>query len=433
MRAFLRFDTDEELWNERIILVQVDGDRWMCLTPDLDIVCETLAVPPLRGIKYGDGTRLPYGLGAGHGKPVYRFDRGDVPAGARLAELVAEATAAIPGLPPVVAVAPVADAAVARAPAAIPARRRLPPPRGDARADVEEVAGTGRPPAPTDMNQRLWIVDTAGGALAFGTSLTAAEMSLSGTVAGDRGLFWRDGQVVSVRAVPTADLAASIASIRSQFGPAAPPTPREPAGPAPTADDVRTMAVVRTSAGTRFRDWRSVGENLDQVTFPEADWGLAGPRCAAWYIRELAKCGLGPAARHNQWRFENKLNDDDRLCCNHEMLSEILELFGTIDQLDLSNLAGAESLTRYLQHIEYEAKKKVEARAGYDEAEDFLGRPRRATGGLICPELMEFVANKAAKRSAVMKEQRKAAEERALARPPKGGGRGAGGAGGAAQ
>ena len=64
--------------------------------------------------------------------------------------------------------------------------------------------------------------------------------------------------------------------------------------------------------------------------------------------------------------------------------------------------------------MEFETKKKVEAKTGVDNQEHFLGRHRRTGGALVCPALSAWVAEKAAKESAILKEQRKATEERRL-------------------
>ena len=108
------------------------------------------------------------------------------------------------------------------------------------------------------------------------------------------------------------------------------------------------------------------------------------------------------------------------MCQLHEILSEVIEMLGCVDQLDLPNLAGIEVLARHLQYVEHEVKKKQDAKkAGDTGAEYFLARAKRSGGALIAPELIKWVADRAARDSAILKEQRKAAEERALARAPK--------------
>ena len=63
-------------------------------------------------------------------------------------------------------------------------------------------------------------------------------------------------------------------------------------------------------------------------------------------------------------------------------------------------------------------KKKVESKRAPDGAEYFLGRAKRTGGALISPELTKWVAERAQRDSQILKEQRKAAEERSLARKP---------------
>ena len=66
-----------------------------------------------------------------------------------------------------------------------------------------------------------------------------------------------------------------------------------------------------------------------------------------------------------------------------------------------------------------EAKKKVEAKRPYDASEYYLGRSKKTGGALQSPALARWVADRAQRGSAIMKEQRKAAEERSLARSGK--------------
>ena len=99
----------------------------------------------------------------------------------------------------------------------------------------------------------------------------------------------------------------------------------------------------------------------------------------------------------------------------HETVSEIIELLGTADQLDLPNLTGVESGCRVLQFVEHEVQKKQDAKRAHDSSEYFLARPRRAGHALICPELAEWAASRASRQNAIAKEMRKAAEERAAA------------------
>ena len=66
-----------EPWHERYVAGVLDGQKCVCVTPDLDIVEEVLDVPPFRLVFMGtEAHTLPAMLGKPKGHPVYRFDRG---------------------------------------------------------------------------------------------------------------------------------------------------------------------------------------------------------------------------------------------------------------------------------------------------------------------------------------------------------------------
>eukprot|EP00973_Karenia_brevis_P056924 7918184-Karenia_brevis.AAC.1 len=84
----------------------------------------------------------------------------------------------------------------------------------------------------------------------------------------------------------------------------------------------------------------------------------------------------------------------------------------------MANIASAELLVRQLQLIE---QKHAERLPGSSEDGDsgmhlFLGTSNTRGGICVAPSLSEYIAEEAKKESAVLKEQRKAREERSLAR-----------------
>ena len=179
--------------------------------------------------------------------------------------------------------------------------------------------------------------------------------------------------------------------------------------------DVRALAGLRSPAGVLFRDFKQVAEHSAVVDL--GDWPLVGPRTAKYFVTVLSRTGLTPVGRHTHWKHENDLRDDDQMCVSHEVLSEVLELLGCHDQLDLANLCGGESLVRQLQFLENEVRKRTEASRPPSGAEYYLGRPKKVGGAIQDPCLTEFISQQAQKESNILKEQRKAREERQLVRP----------------
>ena len=63
-------------------------------------------------------------------------------------------------------------------------------------------------------------------------------------------------------------------------------------------EEIRTLGVVFASS---------------EQPFSEEDWRFTGPRTCIYYGNEIVKIGFGAMSQHNQWKFENKLQDDEGL------------------------------------------------------------------------------------------------------------------------
>lgn len=111
---------------------------------------------------------------------------------------------------------------------------------------------------------------------------------------------------------------------------------------------------------------------------------------------------------------------------------KMLDKMGRFDGLDLSNLACAELAFRRLQLIEYfysdkgpgsgkgsgknkEKDKKHEDLSYKAEAAIFTGTHREYGDLMVAPDLLEYVSKEVERDAAVLKQVRKAREERAAA------------------
>jgi hypothetical protein len=162
---------------------------------------------------------------------------------------------------------------------------------------------------------------------------------------------------------------------------------------------------------------KDLADMSSECTF--SDWLMDGPRSAAWHLRQTGRLGMDPVARSSLWKLENKLPDDQTTAVIHGVLSEIYEYMVIYDQLDVVNLASAECLLRHMQMTEARVKKLQESKRDFDANEYYLGRTRRTGGALICPALTKWVAEQATADSAILKEQRRAEEERKAQRGKK--------------
>ena len=105
----------------------------------------------------------------------------------------------------------------------------------------------------------------------------------------------------------------------------------------------------------------------------------------------------------------------------HELLATVLQLAVEYDQLCITELASFELLARRFQLWEqFHSEELRVANAGaeadgnldIDECSAFMGRSGRRTGCMVAPSLSEHVAAVLRDRAAILKERRKAKEER---------------------
>ncbi len=103
----------------------------------------------------------------------------------------------------------------------------------------------------------------------------------------------------------------------------------------------------------------------------------------------------------------------------HESYSRIIQNLVCYDQLDATNLSASELIVRQLQLLE---EIQLHSSAAHDSiaAEEqslFMGASVGSGCTIISPLLKTWIATEMAREASVLKERRKAREERALARP----------------
>ena len=126
-------------------------------------------------------------------------------------------------------------------------------------------------------------------------------------------------------------------------------------------------------------------------------------------------------AWHQKWLTLSRLNNNDATVVAHEAWCKALEIMITYDQLSAGALASAEFIGRQIQILEDKHRDKGTNADTQIETSLFAGA-RHRSGLCISPALAEWVAQEMRGEAAVMKERRKAREERALAKPKGGGG-----------
>lgn len=103
----------------------------------------------------------------------------------------------------------------------------------------------------------------------------------------------------------------------------------------------------------------------------------------------------------------------------HEAWSKVLQTMVCYDQVDVLNLASAELVCRQLQLLEgrvYQSSDNAATSAIAEESSLYMGTSTAHGAVLVAPELKGWIAGELAREASVLKERRKAREERTLAR-----------------
>ena len=131
--------------------------------------------------------------------------------------------------------------------------------------------------------------------------------------------------------------------------------------------------------------------------------------------------GGSPLGWHAPWRSNGRLQESELLVQQHLSYCEILEASTTYDQLDIPALAGMEFVCRQIQICEDKLCHRFEDSSPEALTQDyFLMSGSQSKQQLcICPALMTYTSGETAEKSAILKERRKAREERSLAYPKK--------------
>lgn len=202
-----------------------------------------------------------------------------------------------------------------------------------------------------------------------------------------------------------------------------------PPAPAAVGDDFRTLAVSYDQEGKRHKEFRDAVKAMRQQPWP--DWVVPGPCTVLWCAAFMLENGGSAVGHHIAFRSACRLGLDDPAMLLHSELSKIFQTALCYDQVDASNLASMELICRQLQLCEEKLKDRILGTVGsghqeHDESWYFTGL-QNTRGVMVCPALSKWVSEQVASENSVLKERRKAREERALAKPPpRKGGRGGG-------
>ena len=186
-----------------------------------------------------------------------------------------------------------------------------------------------------------------------------------------------------------------------------------------SGDDVRTLAVKFDEQGKRHRDFRSGVLEMTQDLFD--DYPIKGPRCLLWGLKFMLEHGNSPTGWHAKWKSDLKLQITDPGVETHDTLCRLFQYGTCYDQLNLGNCVIAETMMRELMFVEEKHKDRATGGGNGGSVSEkalFTGHEQRVNL-CIMPDLVAYIGDEMRKEALIMKERRKAREERELLKPPK--------------
>ena len=228
-----------------------------------------------------------------------------------------------------------------------------------------------------------------------------------------------DGLLAALGGAADADLPSG--GLPVVAAPAVPVVP--PAAPAPLADH-RLLPGGRQTAtqGLGGRDFREALRSLRETEV--RDWGVRGPRTTLWCLRHMGEHAGTPVGWHNRWVANHRLNPTEYGIDVHETACRFLQTLVCVDGVNAPDLESAEVVARQLQLVEerHRDKKGVDNLASSVDSHLYMGASSASRGGdCICPMLQEWIAEELRRESGVLKERRKAREEREFNKDKKNG------------
>ena len=195
-----------------------------------------------------------------------------------------------------------------------------------------------------------------------------------------------------------------------------------PAAAAPAGghvQDARTLPVVYDAIGSRRREFRDAVLACREDQW--AGWPVRGPRTTHWVLRYIVDHGGTPTGMHSRWRSEARLQEHEPGVQEHERACRTLEELLCFDQCNGAYLASAELLVRAIQvqQERYRDRSAGGSASGGPDSVDthlFMGSELTRGNVCVCPLLQEWASAQLAKEQALLKERRKAREERDLAK-----------------
>jgi hypothetical protein len=143
----------------------------------------------------------------------------------------------------------------------------------------------------------------------------------------------------------------------------------------------------------------------------QEDFPLQGVRACRELLTSISTGPGNLVSYHSEWVRRSGVSDGSAVCHTHNTLCETLRLAISFDQLDLSNLACAEQLARWVIQIEVAVQRnpKLPDFSGLDIV---TGASIGSDGQALVPKFNEWITGRLKDKAQIWKSQRQYNEER---------------------
>ena len=155
---------------------------------------------------------------------------------------------------------------------------------------------------------------------------------------------------------------------------------------------------------------------------PVADSPLRGPPVAQDFFDALKVAGITLIGHHTEWRTRSGVGEKAAVTKEHFYLTEALRYDATLDQLDMTQLVGAEFRVRRLLQIEAAVSRNPRM-PDFEGLDLMLTSAVAPDGGIVTEKFTEWLTSRQRDAAQIMKQGRLLREERAAEGKRRGGGK----------
>ena len=173
--------------------------------------------------------------------------------------------------------------------------------------------------------------------------------------------------------------------------------------------DARLLPIKRTHRGVRRS---SLSDALGQFqSVAQGDWPFRGPRSLLEFLEGVEATGLDLPAYHGHWIKCSGVHPKASVAVEFGNILEVLRHLICYDQLDVTNVAGAELIARRALQIQ-RAVRQNPRQPSFEGLEAMLSTALDESGGVVTSKFDEYVANEQKNTATILKQQRLWREER---------------------